>query len=718
MEITSQGFQPKTGWFAGWRMRAPAWPVSAGHNRKAFRTLRATGDLCPDKDAPAWSLLTGLTERTEKQACRLFSCGYQINSADRAGGPLCSMWIMGEGLIAGHLQTGLQPHLFAAEAELRTESDQESLDLGMERVVLVRSEDDRGTRFCLATGPDDLHILLDRAREGLRQDPSTWAEPHLQARLNSLKDVIDRPRPDATPPLALEVLLQSLRLPEGTLAARWSASRADQPDTFILNDVHGLAAAWLLLDPHVSVDLVQTALGAQRSDGSLPGSLRSNGLPDSPAAPWPLFCASVRRVWDATGDTKMLAYCLPRLERYLRWALSHFDSARDMLYVWPQPAEALVTETFDRKLLSVDLHAFLLREVADLEILRREGEVSTPLPQLFEEGREALETALQDLLWSEAEGCYRDRYIGGELIARDTVGTLMPLNWDQLPASRRETMLHKLTDPKSLRNRFGILAWQPWPDDPSAPPIDVRHQHLVLDALAHTHAERQQLQTAQLMRDGLRDADRQGTPLPPLLGPNQTPTAEDAPRHDTSTAALLLRVEALAHRSRTAAEQPPALRWLERHRGVVIGVPIAALVLIVAFVAFAFLQKKIRPGAELEAYLGLAQTHYRAGRFEEAILIYRDIDLTQGINPIIISQLANAHFQLGQYEEAEKYYRLSLKTEHPQSRHNLAQALLRQGEQEAARKEFELFLQMYDEAYPAMAEKVQKVLELMDEQQK
>ena len=122
--------------------------------------------------------------------------------------------------------------------------------------------------------------------------------------------------------------------------------------------------------------------------------------------------------------------------------------------------------------------------------------------------------------------------------------------------------------------------------------------------------------------------------------------------------------------------------------------------------------KKTPPSSEFETILGLAQSHYLAGRYEEAIDVYESIDVKEGLHPVMLEKMANAYSKINDHESA------SLALDNYRAQHNLAQTLRLMGRHEEARREFNLFLEKYGEAYPDVALKVRYALRLMEEEKK
>lgn len=655
-----------------------------------FRSMKTPGAIGPTDGRTAWSFHLDPLAEVGVSLFELYSFGYALVAPGLAD-PVTFIVTPEPGVLWGDTGAGLRPSLFCAEKEVLGGGDTTWLALGDDLVVLLTRPDMNGIAFCLVSGEQtDRELLMARARAFLEQDARSYFQAERRRR-----QIFSPGASDSEPlfsALSLETLFAHLRPPQGACPFRWSASRFEEPEDFDLNQLFPLVQAWVHVDPRVATDLVMAALSFQLEDGKVP-AVGYPALPpqDAPAV-WPLLAQSAELVARDSPSPDFLEFVLPRLTRYLNWACGHYLPDPEGPAHWAHSSEALLPETFDKRLASADLNALLLCEMDACARLARHWPLERE-PAWYRY-RPRLQQALASWFWDENRRCYPDRYLGGQAIERVTLSAVLPLLWPELSSTRRAALIDWFSRKEGFGRDEGFPAWIPWEGDAEPPPVRPLHQALVLAAL---------------WRAGARPEFRAGRERALSLaafGWEDRGTAEVSTsasgylNYDAATAALAIGLlepsrPSLAPKS---AGSLPLIQWMDRYRVWLLGGPVGVAVLLLLGITVG-LSLKTRPHRmSLITLSNLAQCLYREGHYEEARLLYEEVLSTGKDFPAAEFFLGNALVKKGLVQEAEQRYRrlLSYPDLHPVALLNLGVSLHMQGKSEEALHCFEEYVALYN----------------------
>lgn len=168
------------------------------------------------------------------------------------------------------------------------------------------------------------------------------------------------------------------------------------------------------------------------------------------------------------------------------------------------------------------------------------------------------------------------------------------------------------------------------------------------------------------------------------------------------------------HLSQPDTALRPPMTWLESHRFVTLGVPIAAVCILLLSIILTFMFKRRAPRQTLTARAGLADQQYKQGNYKESIAVYEELLSSVGERPDLLYRLGNAHFRVGDYAEAEKYYLKTIDLQKmPQAIFNLALTLYRLNRPEEAQKYYQMAVSEYQENQPKLSERAREALKII-----
>ncbi len=527
------------------------------------------------------------------------------------------------------------------------------------------------------------------------------------------KEILSQPQ-GANEPLvsaARKTLYEALREPEGVLRSRWSESD-DPARAFSINELFPLTLAWCAQDVTVAQDLIREALNQMKPNGFVPAWVQPDGRHSEDAMAWPTLAMCAQRVMDHGDDPTLAAFLLPRLETYLAHALERFE--RHGGYAWKSPEEAFIPETFDEELGTVDLCTLLLCEIdAFLELTERH-ERTDLVPAFLHRHRNQVRSHLNDHLWHQDEGLFRDCYINGAPIKRTTLSGFLPLLWRNLDEARQQRTLKRLHHAAGNRHQKGIGLWEQWDSDPHPTRYPALHQAFLVEAVRTTKDEKVQRVLESGLSEALSDAFTARQRIPDDLSAAQE---SDGKASSPRGGALVIMLLAPAVRHEEVAVEGSAFaQWLERHRLGLITVVVSLLVLVLGGVILSYQFKRGPTAVDMETKIGLAQMHYTGGRYSEAAALYEELIEAEPTSLRLHFLKANALYRDGRYAEAEEHYRMAADEDRPSPRilRNLAIALYRQDKFQEAATYFQQIIDEYSQRYPVLADQAATALEIIE----
>lgn len=660
-------------WIRNWRLvPSPFEPAQVLPVRYGFRTLGRPGCLSADREEAAWHLDLQIGQRAT--SIRLSPHGLLVTAEGPEVPPLLSVCVPEAGLLVGDADPSLRPTLASEALEVVRDGEEEYIQVDDALValrVIRRAGRLRFTVLLDAARPDDLRAA---ARRHLDTDPAAWqAEKLARFDLFWLRHAELETEPAGLLACSIGGLIANLRPAAGSLSFPWSASPVEAAPCLAARELYPLVCAWADVDPNVPANLVKSMLAHQREDGALPASVRPDGQHDFSHAPLPLVARSALRAWRAAPNRDFFDYALPRLHRYVSWALRHFDPEDLAQPRWQDAEEALVTSAFDADLVSVDLVSMLVSEIDALEDMSRSAAAGGPALDDLAAYRTRLLECLRRSLWDEAAQSFRDRYLQGEPIARIMLSAVLPLLTRHLNRDFAAPLCAHVGAPDKFLTARGLRAWVPWEGDATAPPVLATQQMLVMDGLLlHGDAS-----TAERVRRALLETALDDFAVTQSLDPAADDT-DAGPESAAVTCALA--VTLLAKPSDGLLQAPelsPLLTWMDRHRVAVLAVVCAAFALAFGSIMISSCSKRALTLQALETTAGLARRHYTEGHYDEALRLYQDIADSGRTFPGFYVALGNVHFRMGALEEAERSYRREIEknAQSPQAVMNLALTL-------------------------------------------
>jgi len=705
MHVAVRALPPAGPWRAGWRFHAAGWPSSVVPSSVSlpFRTLDVPGDFAPANGNLPWSFHLGLRKTAAPVQARLLASGFQI------GEHACCI-ARADGSVVGCAPEGAQPVLFSTEHEIQQLGQTALIDTGSLRIALALRHLPGITRFALVPSPEAPETVISAAAQALDTDPQALLDAEWTRR-SAFWEECDAP-PELLPGLArsVETLVAHLRPPVGGLPGRWSCATPEHTDLFCISQLLELVAAWRAVDPAVAAELVRSALACQQPDGSLPSLFRpANGaISDTPA--WPVVAQAALLACEAGDGGRFLPAVVPALERYLSWALAHYLDPASGHHRWRSEGEAMIPEVFDASASSADLPALLLAELdAFAALTARMGPAAAPpAAAMLQEERDRMAAHLEDVLWDEAAGDFRDRFADGSRVERASLSALLPLLWGDLNAKIKERLVARAEDTAFLRGEEGWRLWAAWEDDDEAPPFSAAHHTILLLALR-----------GNAPREAWQAAARAVAASPRLLeaspGRAGHPEARSSP---VRLAALhVVAVEAIEEHTGPAAASS-RVRWMDRHRVAIIAVCVGAVGLAVAAVAGVMAIRSQR-AAEADSLAVLAHQHYNHKDYAAAIPIYESILESYRDRATVEFRLANAYHHQKDYARSEQHYRNVLQDRAMAAKAlmNLGLTLYRQGRPQEAAGCYEEVIRRFADYQPQAVARARTALEIVRREQ-
>lgn len=704
----------RSAWPAGCRLAASAWSgASATGAARAYRALTRAGDLAP---APGgWSLHLNLPDVLHGLTVLRIANGFRL-LFDRGGRAAVTCLVDADGCILGAATTSLSPSLFSAEHDVRADGPAQWIAAGATAVYLLQDRAGTAARFCLVPAASDRRRAADAAAAHLREDAVERFDAELLRRTRLWAGMRPAAARSETVSDAFESLVGLLMPPTGALDRRWSRRSAGERDVFHLNDVFPLAMAWCAADPEVAVDIVCAAFAVQRADGSLPAVCDpAPGAPPAPGVAWPLFAQACARVHAAVGNPTFAESVTPRLEKYLSWALGHYDPGNTGTPCWPTAPESLAPELFDEHLSTADLTVLLACEIDAFLALRREAPGRSHDTSRWQAARDRLAEHLENHLWDPATRSYPGRYARGAHIERVSVSAVLPLLRRSLRPERKRALVRKVDSGGPLHTVEGVPLWERWDADADDAPVRAAHQVLVLEGLQRAGARDEMERLIGVLFAAL-EARRRAAVAPPSHV-DAASTVSAVGDGDAGFCALAVCLAAGWRDATRGALTPRPLAWLDRHRAAMLTAVVALAVCVVAGVSILFHMKKKLPRSSIEALAGLARQHAFEGRYDQAVDLYKELMAKSDNAPGIEFLLGNTCARRGEYSAAEQHYLnvLTADAHHMPATLNLALAVYRQGRTNEAVELYRKVARTGDRAMPTLAARAREALDVIAE---
>lgn len=319
-----------------------------------------------------------------------------------------------------------------------------------------------GQRFALAYG-GSVQEAQRRAHAGLSCDLAQIIEARL-ALLQRLP-VLNESGMDRLLKKCVSVMKVNTLAAEGVIRQFWSTPDRIPHQHMWLWDSAFHSLAMNAVDARLSWDLLKSVLDFQYPDGMIPHMMVVDGSSSAITQP-PLLAWGIWENYQALGDKHVLAYALPRLERYLEWDLSQRDQNGNGLLEWLIEGDVKCrsgesgmdnSPRFDEAVLldAVDFSTFA---ALDMEYIARIA-LELQLPEVAEKWHQRagqMSRKVHNLLWDEESGFYYDRRFDGSLTGVQAVSGFLPLLLPDLPKDRAHRMVAALDDSRLFNTPFPL----------------------------------------------------------------------------------------------------------------------------------------------------------------------------------------------------------------------------------------------------------------------
>lgn len=688
--------RPRLGWSAGRLLVPSAWQNRDPEWRHPLITLDQPGQVGP-LARMGWSLDVQWPQPVVLEWCDLTAFGYQIFAGENI---VATAWMAAAGVLVMDLPGDARAELRSDDHPVDRRPEVQELEMAESSACLLSRKEGARLRLVLATRAMDRDSLQALARQHLDDAPAEpWAESIQPFDTFWAEQSPSSEAAAFTLARAVDDLASALRPPSGVLSFGWMLGRTEEGEGQLTDDLYAQVRAWSMIHPPMACALVKTVLSAQKEDGAIPRIVRPDGFHDTQWAALPLLARSAWVAWQAEPNREFHDYVMPRLHRYLTWAVSYFDPEWRGLPVWRDAREAWIPETHNPLVASVDLPSMLASELDALHDLARAVPAGPSEQEAFHRYRASLGRTLSGFFWNKAATMFQDRFPAGDHVIRLTLGATLPLLDTTLPRDSLQPVAERLDYGGALRDPAGVREWSAWPDEPTPPPVREDHQLLVLDALLGA-GERT---VANRLRNDL--ATRHAA------GPAQ--------RLESSEAAL--RVVTLGkpvQPARPFAMISPILTWMDRHRMMVLGSTLVFMLLVLAGILATFMLKRSLTVQSAETTLGLARRLYQEENFDAARRLLTEVVESGRSFPGVYLNLGNSEFRLGDYEAAEMAYRHEIRQD-PNAVNasmNLALTLLYQQRTREAIPLYQDVTNRFRLAAPQLAQQAALALRLLQEQ--
>ncbi len=682
---------PSVPWAAGWHLRA-----AAADNRPLI-TGPETGTLT----APGaqWTLRT--TDPAAGFSTRLLSNGFSVRARRRPRENRMDALLSEPGILCGCVH-GLPAPSLVADGPVSAENDFSWIQHGAHTALLLL----RGNRFVFVYGSMNPARAMDCAETGMQEsfDSFLQQETDRRARIQRLLSINPRHNPPVA--LAAETLIGRLRERTASIHGLWSCAEGFDVETFSLNELYPLVRAWVLINPDIAMDLVETALSLQQPSGDIPAWVDRGGRV-STAAAWPLPAQAFEHAWQVRRDPDRLRKHLPALRKYIQRALRRFDPHRDRIPAWQSEQELLIPGPFERGRATPELTVLLITEIDAVVRLCEQSETTPPPPALLEERSQLIRT-LDTVFWNPAEKAFSNTWKDGHYKHDPSFGSFLPLLRHDLDADRKNLLIERFEETRRFPGQSAGGNWKQEQTGTTAR-LPTVHQFLALEALHRSGAVPLRFFVQQIREHVTAWFEQQS------LAAARHRESADGSVYDPGpvTAALILAAQDLFERE--AARAPSAARllhqWVHRLRFNRTDLTILVTILIAAMLIH--LAYTLPRRADAEERMAEALLDYRQGRLREAMTVCRRFPE----HPVSRFVRANLLLLTEEPERAAELYRQVL-LQHPDSASALlGLALSRQmsGHLEQAEKRYVDFLDLYEKIHPEAAALANEFLLLTQE---
>lgn len=628
----------------------------------------------------------------QPRAIELTAHGFQILDSD---GDELVAWVPMAGVLVMDFPSNAEVHLVSSKARIQTAADYTFID----------SSDCSVLHFSQALKGRQRHILANRPADPqeIRRLIDPWVEESFIEQWRAVgahfASFWNGQQVAASHALAraVDTMSMTLRAPTGSLSSFWVLGEAGDGTGLVANDLYTLTKAWVAICPPVAVQLIKAVMSAQQESGEIPRIIRPDGFHDFAWAPTPLLARSAWVVWQSQPDRSFHDYMLPRLQRYLTWAINYFDPDWTGLPAWRDAREAWIPEAYTPGVASPDVASFLISELDALRDLCKAvpsgGPSMTPLLQY----RASLSRTISGHFWDKESAMFKSRRVNGEFMSRLVLSDALPLLDTSLPRDMLQTIADHFSPGGLLHDAAGLRDWNLIREGDAPGPVREEHQLILLDALEEVGLAEQANSLRELLAKRFED--------------------ENASPVESAAACLRLCILGGAGEIQKRSTLIPSfITSLDRRRLLVSSGVVALLMVALLGLVGSFMAKKLMTIQAAETSAGLARRNYQEGNFEGSRKILEEVLESGRIFPALFLQLGNAEFRLSRFDSAEAAYRKELEKD-PNAvaaTLNLALTLLKSGRVEESILLYQEVTNRFAVADPVLARRAAKALVLLE----
>jgi len=728
METTTKTvYPPKLTWESGRLLTPSAWAgteTETEDSRSGFKTLSAVGDLSSTRESPTWSIHLCPRVTFSPFQTQLLCNTIRIACTENTQNSQMECLVPRAGVIWGYSDFAAAPLLFSLEHEVEENEGISIVDTGEEIALLSLRQTEVGFIFCLASGQQTQAELEQVINEYTERDVYAAIAKEWALRSEFWKKQNLEGQPAELICEAIELLASRLEAPNARFPYRWSCGDSTHNVAYNINDIFPLVSAWTEIDPDMAEELFRSALATQHESGIIPAQADVNGNDDATTSCIPLLAQTAAKLWNMRIPHEFEEDILSGLQRYLLHAINYFDQKQTGFCCWTSAEEALLAESYIPEGATVDLTTLMVAEIDAFLELAANSTQELPGTTTLKTHRERLAYALTAGLWFNDTERFAD--IDAEHHPRECElsTSLLPLLSKAITPPQIARVMQQLTDQQRFDTGHGISSWISGEDEKQVPPIDALQQVLIAEALTRRNARVEIHNLATHLMTSLLDAREAGILFPQDLASidrvspsSVSQTTQLSSATSAALAVLLPGCMTIQHTS-TQPHFPVGkrLKTFERHNLLILSGCAAFLVLVVAFISIASLNKKQLTRSSIDAMSGLARRYYDEGNYEKAIEIYQQLCVGTGFFAPLKVSLANSLYKNGDFEEAEQHYREAAHRMEGDARplYNLALALKEQGKYAEAIDVLQQFIEQYQKTLPQACDQAELAISLIE----
>ena len=440
---------PKYRWIEDWSIQATIRHEPAPYSHEIKASLGPIGTLVIDKSMSV-SLL--LDMEMGDQIIHLCDSLLIQSSNNKSS---IELLILQSGVLYGRILKRRAPTLTGKK--IHHEHDQLShIELDKNQLIYHREQN----YFCCMILPHDTPNTTELIKETYAIDFDQELQKRLSIRTNQLPYLNQSNYHNILVLLCMEKMMSSLQPATEKISGLWAISDEANPTILKMDTFYVQILAWIPLNIDIATQMLQTIFEIQTSSGSVPSEMKISGVVTSVAAPKPILCMICEAVLKHQKDNALAESLLPKLIRYLRWIVSHFDPTHQGLHSWRNQTEMLIPTITTPAQVTADLTALLLNEIESFNRICLMADAEAELPKDLSNIQDQLKSNLKHLFWNKTDQDFSNAFIRDEQISIKGTHSLLPMLCNTIIPSSRDIMLERLKNGEITDNSINIATWK------------------------------------------------------------------------------------------------------------------------------------------------------------------------------------------------------------------------------------------------------------------